>query len=108
MASSSLNFYDWVQEHERTWGKRSYTGRPSLQSMMDAKVVVFWRTRDDKDKDRQYSVTLHNTLDDLQKYFARMLFTAIEVNPTRHVMAIFAEGKRVRIAGVQIEFRIDE
>lgn len=106
MTSNPLNFYDWVQEHERTWGKRSYTGRPSLQSVMNAKVVVFWQSHEDKE--RHYMVTLHESVDELQKYFGRMLFTAMEASPTRHVAAIFAGGKRVRISGVRVDFRIED
>lgn len=108
MAAEGSNFFDWVQSHEREWGKKSYTGRPSLQSMMSAHVVVFWReTGATADKKPFYVVTLHDTLDELQRYFGRMLFTAAEAPPARTVAAIFADGKRVRVTGVKVEFRVE-
>jgi hypothetical protein len=93
---------DWVEAHERAWGNGKYTARPALSAILSAAVVVFWHHHDAKVK--HYTITLNNDLSEMEKYFARMLFIAVEDTPARQVAAIFQAGRRMRVTGVHITF----
>jgi len=111
MANSEKNFIDYVQQHERTWGNQTYTNKPDLQQMLEAAVVVFWlpvgAERNIKETPR-YTVSIHTALSDLEDYFAKLLFRAQIDPPKQRVAQIFAEGKKVRLKGVKIEFEVEK
>jgi len=54
------DFFDTVQNHERTWGTQSYPERPKLQEMLEAPVVVFWQ--DERYKDKTVCTTHKDTM----------------------------------------------
>ncbi|MFN8452078.1 MAG: hypothetical protein U0521_31480 [Anaerolineae bacterium] len=97
----SLNAY--IELHERSWGMRQYSGRPKLDQILKAPVVVFWRSADGKDD--RWTITLHENLFDLEKYFTRLLFRSNVEPPKRRVAKIFKDGKAVIVRGVKILFQ---
>ena len=109
MATPEKQFLDYVQEHERTWGNESYAGKPTLQAFLQAGVVVFWQAVG-ADKNikaaPRYIATIHDELNELEAYFAKLLFRAQVEPPKNRVVQIFANGKPVRVKGVKIEFEV--
>lgn len=97
----SLNAY--IELHERTWALKQYTGRPKLDAILHSPVVVFWRANDGKDE--RWTITLHDNLLDLEKYFTRLLFRSNVEPPKRRVAKIFKDGKVVIVRGVKILFQ---
>jgi len=111
MPTTEKNFLDYVQEHERTWGNETYTGKPNLQDFLQASVVVFWQTIGDEKNIKvapRYTATVHKDLSELEDYFAKLLFRAQVEPPKNRVVQIFANGKPVRIKGVKVEFEVRE
>lgn len=97
----NLNAY--IELHERSWGMRQYAGRPKLDDILKAPVVAFWRPSDDKDD--RCTITLHDNLFDLEKYFTRLLFRSNVEPPKRRVAKIFRDGKPVIVRSVKILFQ---
>jgi len=111
MATAEKQFLDYVQEHERTWGNETYAGKPNLQDFLGAPVVVFWQVigaEKDIKAGPRYTATTHKALDELEDYFAKLLFRAQVEPPKNRVAQIFANGKPVRIKGVKVEFEVRE
>ncbi len=111
MATSEKGFLDYVQQHERTWGTDTYPGKPDLQEFLGAAVVVFWQATDAERNIKslpRYTATLHNDLEELESYFSKLLFRAQLEPPKQRVVQIFADGKRMRIRGVRVEFEMVE
>jgi hypothetical protein len=109
MANKELNFLDYVQDHERTWGNETYPGKPNLQDFLQAGVVVFWQNlgaeKNIKEAPR-YTATIHKSLNEVEDYFAKLLFRAQVEPPKQRIVQIFANGKPARIKGVKVEFEV--
>ncbi len=101
---NSSNFLAWVQEHERAWSNLVYSGRPSLEEILTAPVVVFWKRAGTEKPDKHLVITLHPDLTQLEKHFARMLLFSPNELPRSQVVAIFQDRKQIRIAEVRIRF----
>lgn len=98
---NTSRFLEMVQNHEREWGQTEYTGRPSLQKLLESPVVVFWRTA----KDTPYVVTVHDSLEEVGKQLARQIILGDKFD--RALSAIFVDRKPMRIASVNVEFAED-
>lgn len=97
-------FMDYVQFHERIWGTEVYAGRPNLVDLLQTPVVVFWQVAEES----RYTVTLHDNLDEIEQYFAKLLMRSTLAPPKQRVVRIFAGGKQVRIKAVKVEFEVVE
>lgn len=99
-------FMDLVQQHERSWGTESYSGKPDLSAILSAQVVVFWR---EEGKDERNTVTLHKDLGSLEEYFSQLLFRSHVEAPRKRPVRIYENQRRIIIKGVRVEFvSIDE
>lgn len=98
------NFLAWVQEHERAWSNLVYSGRPSLEEILTAPVVVFWKRVGIEKPDKHLVITLHPDLTQLEKHFSRLLLFSANEMPRSQVVAIFQERQQIRIAEVRIRF----
>lgn len=110
MSANSKSFMDYVQEHERTWGTENYADRPNLVDILQAPVVVFWEVlpnNDSKSKEMRSAISLHQSLDELEQYFSRLIFRSSVEIPKRRVERIFSGGKLVRVRGVKVEFEVE-
>ncbi|HLU10391.1 MAG TPA: hypothetical protein VK003_12030 [Oceanobacillus sp.] len=104
MLKKKDSFMDWVQLHERAWGSRSYAGRPSLEAIMQAPVVTFWRTLKEG-KRPPYTIKLYQDLKDVERYLTRLIFRS-SVNPPQETLArIYANQKRITVRAVRILFQ---
>jgi hypothetical protein len=99
--SNQPTFMDFVQDHERTWGKEGYTGRPDLVEVLNSPVVVFWQSNS---KDERPTITLYRNLDELESYFQRILFASNAKPPDRRVLRIFKGQKPVLARGIKVIF----
>jgi hypothetical protein len=107
MSTGKNTFLDYVQQHERTWGKDSYPGRPTLEQFLQSPVVVFWEPIQEKKNIKElprHTATLHKTLDDVQEHFTKLLFRSHIEPPKNRVVKIYANQKVVRIKSVKIIF----
>jgi hypothetical protein len=104
MSKNKESFMDWVQLHERAWGSRSYAGRPSLEAILNASVVTFWRTLKEGEQP-PYTVKLYQDLNEVEKYLTRMVFRSTVTPPKETLARIYAHQKRVTIRSVQIQFQ---
>jgi hypothetical protein len=96
-------FLDFVQAHEREWGKESYPGKPSLAQMLESPVVVFWRPTSDKVKTRM-TATMYADMKGIEDHFVKLV-TRSQIEPPKNRIAhIFHNQKSMRIRGVRIEF----
>lgn len=101
-ANKENNFMYFVQLHERAWGMDSYPKRPQLEAILNAEVVVFWQVEGQEDR---YMVSLHESMNRVESYFARLLFRGQVANPRKRVVRIFCQQKRLIIKGVKLDFR---
>lgn len=93
-------FMDYVQLHERTWGTESYIGRPQLAELLQSPAVVFWHHLDQE----RFTVTLHNSLGEVEQYIAKVLLRSTLQPPKQRVVRVFVNQKHMRIKSVRIEF----
>lgn len=100
----SKNFMYYVQLHERAWGERRYLGRPDLESILNAKVVAFWR----KQREERLIITVHDNLEEIEQYLLKSLTRLEYVAPEKFLILMFANRRRVKIAGLKIKFRYDD
>lgn len=95
---------DWVQQHEREWGTRSYTGRASLEEILSAPIVTFWHALNVEEQPPD-TIKLYQDLKDVEKYLARLILRP-DINPPKEGLArIYVKQKRVTIRAVQISFQ---
>jgi hypothetical protein len=111
MASSSTrdknDFMTTVQLHERSWGMENYAGRPSLEEILDAPVVVFWKQRDGDNSANKpkWKVTLYRDMQEMESYFVSMLFRMQVEVPEQVPARIFKNRQRMVIEGVKVTFK---
>ncbi len=100
--SEPKSFMDHIQIHERTWGTKSYPGRPDLSEILAAPVVVLWQY--EEDKEQPYRITLHEDTADVERFLLRLLLKG-QVEPLHQRFArVFRDQKRISISGVKIIF----
>lgn len=100
MASKFLEF---VQAHEREWGRDSYPGKPSLAQMLESPVVVFSRPTNEKEKTRM-TATLYADMRGVEDHFTKLVMRAQIELPKYRIAHVFCNQKSMRIKGVRIEF----
>lgn len=98
----SSEFMDMVQAHERTWGVKSYVGKPSLEELLTANIVIFWR--EEGKKAQSYTVTLHKTYREIEILMFKMLFRQPVTDPRKRPVRMFSNRKRFVVKNVSIEF----
>lgn len=105
-APQPVSFMDYVQAHEREWGNDNYPGRPDLAAIMRSPVVVFWYdvAHDEFGEKPLLKITLHQGLDDVERYLCKIMFRANIKLPDKRIHKIFANGNRVIIKGVRVLF----
>lgn len=102
-------FMDFVQAHERSWGTDNYRGRPDLEDLLEADVLVFWqKTKKETPEDHRLFVSIHDSLDDIEKYISRLMFGNSAEVTERQIVRIFKHKKKVIIRGVKIDFKVVE
>ncbi|TVR20572.1 MAG: hypothetical protein EA396_10380 [Anaerolineaceae bacterium] len=103
MAKKTRDFIERIQQHERDWGNSTYAGRPNLSEIFASPVVIFWEHKD-KAQFPHETVSLHDGLEEVERYFLRLLFTRQGLTGDRRVADIYNEHKRVIVRSIKIEF----
>ncbi len=93
----------WVQLHERVWGVRQYPQRPTLDAIMRAQVVTFWRPYNAKvNREERMTIRLFDDVRDVERYYTKLLFR-VHVEPPRDALArVFVDQKRMVVRSVRI------
>lgn len=99
----AAKFLDFVQAHERDWGKDSYPGKPSLAQMLESPVVVFWKPTGNKDSGRM-TATLYADLKGIEDHFVKLVTRSQIEPPKQRISHVFMNQKSKRIRGVRIEW----
>lgn len=109
MAKLPDNFIEYVQHHERLWGVENYKDRPSLADMFGADIVVFWQLLGPENlQNQKFRVTLHDTLDEIERYYTKMVFRSQIQPPKERIHRIWRKQKRVRITNIDVHFTFEE
>ena len=93
-----------VQLHERAWGTDSYARRPDLQSLLSAKVVVFWQ----HNREDRWRATVHESVRDIELELTKMLLKGKYAMSNRTVKHIYVGGRKVCMKAVRIKFEFCE
>ena len=102
-----VDFMDLVQLHEREWGTDSYPGRPSLEDILAAKVVLFWMPF--KDRRKRHIITVHGNGKSIRAYVTHMLLNVRDEPPDRRLDKIFVNKQEALIKGVDIIYeKVDD
>ena len=96
-------FLDFVQAHEREWGKDTYPGKPSLAQMLSSPVVAFWKPTNEKDKTRM-TASLYADMKGVEDHFLKLLMRSQIELPKQRIAHVFCNQKSMRIKGVRIDF----
>jgi hypothetical protein len=110
MADSKNSFLDFVQEHERSWGTETYPNRPTLGQFLSSSVVVFWEpveAKKDTKTHPRYTASLHDSLNDVEAYFIKLLFRSQIELPKSRIIRIFSDQKPVKVKSAKIVFEIE-
>ncbi|RMG73973.1 MAG: hypothetical protein D6711_09860 [Chloroflexi bacterium] len=99
-------FMELVQTHERAWGKQTYPGRPDMFDIFQSPVVVFWEST--KESEQPYTITLHESLEAVEKYFLRLLFSRAIQTTDKRIAHVFQNQKRMVISEINIKFKEDQ
>ena len=100
--STNSAYMELIQAHERSWGMEQYLGRPSLADLLNRPIVVFW-TGDDKTGKGRYTVSVHDSADELNDIILNMIL-ASKVTPSsnRRLSRIFVKQKPVKVTGLRL------
>ena len=99
-------FTEYVQAHERAWGTEQYKGKPTLQQILEAKVVCFWYPTDTlagtPEENVQYLVTLHPNTKHINAYVEHLVWHTKQQLPHSRLAKVFLNQKPLRIKGVKV------
>ncbi|MEZ4670289.1 MAG: hypothetical protein R3E39_20475 [Anaerolineae bacterium] len=106
MPEAKSKFLEYVQLHERSWGIKTYPGRPTLEQFLASPVVVFWKATNTKTIEDQpvITATLYDDLRGVEDYFIKLVFRAQIEPPKVRLSQVFSNKKSVKIRGVRIMF----
>lgn len=97
---SGNEFLRTVQLHERAWGTDNYPKRPSLEDMLNAAVVVFWKYGNED----RWRASLYSSLKEVEAELTQMLMRINIAPPKRSIARIYGRGRRVCMEQVRIKF----
>ncbi len=95
-------FMGLVELHERNWGTDTYPERPRLSDILDAPVVVFWNSADKNES--RHIVTLHDNLNQLNKYFEDLFLNQKTRRIDRRISRIYRNREEVKVKGLRLVF----
>lgn len=95
-------FLKLVTLHERSWGLDTYKGRPTLQQIMDAKVVAFWYPTG---PELPFTLTIHQNFKEVEKYVLALVQHSKEQLPRLRLWKVYCDQKEVRIR-VSVNFEV--
>lgn len=100
-------FLKEVERHQQKWGAESYTGKPTLEQILKAKVVAFWYPSG-TDADMHTTITLHNDLKDINEYVRAIVLHTKTRMPVVRLARVFVNKRERHIKEIKIIFDTDE
>jgi hypothetical protein len=97
------DFLHWVQMHERAWGDEQYWERPSLEALLRARVVTFWKPVK-QDKHLRYRIRIYESTHEVERYMTRLAFRLSVQTPDEKLSRIYVNRRRVVVKAVRILF----
>jgi hypothetical protein len=94
-------FMHLVERHQIEWGTESYTGKPTLEQIMKAKVVAFWLPTD---FDMSITITLHKTLKEIEDYLIQLIWHTNERLPIVRLYQVFEGRQHIKVKAIKVEF----
>jgi len=97
----------YVQKHERDWGNKSYPGRPTLEDVMNARVVTFWQPLNkhgSPDEPGREIIVIYEDLKAVESYLTRLIFLANKFRPDRQFLRAYVDQKQVKVKKARIQF----
>lgn len=95
------DFMSLVQLHERAWGLDSYPGRPKLDDILKAWIVVFWHPT--LRRDHAYRISIHENMQDVEQFVTDLLLKGGQVSE-RRLAYLFVNQKEIKIKRVKLVF----
>lgn len=90
---SDPTFTEVIELHERKWGTTEYPGRPSLDQLLSAYIVVMWKTG------KRFFLTIHQDAQEVND-LALAVLTGQVADPWDRRLA------RIFVSGQPIDFRV--
>ncbi len=97
------DFLHWVQMHERAWGDERYRDRPSLEDILQAAVVTFWKPVK-QEKHLRYRIRIYPNTHEVERYMTRLAFRLSVALPDERLARIYVQRRRVVVKAVRILF----
>lgn len=97
----SGDFMEWVEAHERAWGNTMYPGRPSLDDILNAPCVTFWRPVN-SDRHMRYKVKLYTRQRDIENVLLKQIARSHIEQPQERLSRIFIDRQLHRVKAVRI------
>jgi len=94
-------FLTYVALHERAWGLSTYKGRPTLNQIMEAKIIAFWRPTGEE---LPFTLTIHKDLREIDAYVKALVWHTKTELPRLRLAHVFVEQKELKIKDVKIVF----
>lgn len=90
-----------IQAHERCWGTETYKNRPSLQDILNAKIVAIWYpTR--KFSRKCFTISIHTEISEVEAYMSKIVIAYGKQSPDKRLRSLFVDQKQVKIMGVSL------
>ncbi len=94
-------FMEAVERHERAWGNETYKGRPTLDQILEAKVVAFWYPAGPGVKP---TATIHQGIKDINDYVTALVLHSEKRLPVVRLEKVFVGKSQVKIKGIEVKF----
>lgn len=95
-------FMQFIEEHQRAWGRETYKGRPTLEQMLSSPVVAFWQPTSDE---MFFTATVHKELKEIEQYLLALLIHSEVRLPVLRLKRVFVNQQPKKIANISIEFK---
>jgi hypothetical protein len=105
--TNDAEFLKEVEQHQQAWGSESYTGKPTLEQILKAKVVAFWYPSG-TDADIHTTITLHSDLKDINDYIRAIVLHTKTRLPVVRLARVFVNKQERRIKEITISFEATE
>lgn len=106
MPRAKDTFLGYVQLNERAWGTEGYPNRPTLEEILEARVVAFWSST--RRKEPGYRVTVHQNLSEIHRFASEMLIHSRTQVPDKRLTKLYVDKRQVRIKAVRVLLEYDE
>jgi hypothetical protein len=94
-------FMAMVEQHQKAWGNETYKGKPTLQQIMDARIVVFWRPTNEA---MYLTITIHNDLSEINDYLVALILHTKTRLPVLRLDSVFVGKIPRKVKSVTINW----